>query len=488
MMEDLSVMKRLLLVSTLAFIVALAGCGGGSGHIGGPPPTGGFSNANFSGTYSFIIVGANTGGFFTIAGSVTANGSGTITGGTVDINSPGTIGVLTNVSATGLYSVKADGRATASLVTTAGTFNFDFVILTAQRALVVRFDGNASASGSLDLQAASAANLTTLAGSFVFNLQGVDGPTQNVEASAGIFTIDTSGDITAGVQDTNRNGTLSTNAALTITGLAMSSPVNGRGTLMITTSADGTRHFVYYVISANQIRLIETDNGPVLAGDAFRQTSTAVSGSFAFTLSGRGSLGPLAAGGIINTDGAGNVLSTSVEDVNNGGSISQNVGLGGTYAIAGNGRGTMTSGTLHFAVYPSTGGIQVLEIDTSTVANGTAFQQTGTFSNGTVTGRYGLNTAGVIAPSATFDSVAQFMADGSGHLTGNLDLNRSGLLNTGLALNGTYALAANGRATGTLVSAAGTQNVIYYAASGMHILFIEIDNNAVAVGDIEQQP
>ncbi len=49
-------MKRLLLVSTLAFIVALVGCGGGSDHIGGPPPTGGFSNANFSGTYSFIIV------------------------------------------------------------------------------------------------------------------------------------------------------------------------------------------------------------------------------------------------------------------------------------------------------------------------------------------------------------------------------------------------------------------------------------------------
>src|SRR5260370_27704882 len=241
MMEDLSVMKRLLLVSTLAFIVALAGCGGGSDHIGGPPPTGGFSNANFSGTYSFIIIGANTGGFFTIAGSVTANGSGTITGGTVDINSPGTIGVLTNVSATGIYNVKADGRATASLVTTAGTFNFDFVILTAQRALVVRFDGNASASGSLDLQAASAANLTTLPGSFVFNLQGVAAPSQNVEAAAGIFTIDASGDITAGVQDTNRNGTLSTNAALTVTGLAMSSPVNGHGTLLITTAADATR-------------------------------------------------------------------------------------------------------------------------------------------------------------------------------------------------------------------------------------------------------
>ncbi len=482
-------MKRLLLVFTLAFIVASAGCGGGSGHIGGPPPAGGFTNASFTGTYSFTIVGSNTGGFFTIAGSVTANGSGNITSGTVDINSPGTIGVVTNVSATGTYSVKADGRATANLVTTAGTFNFDFVILTAQRALVVRFDGNASASGSLDLQNASAANLTTLAGSFVFNLEGVDGLTQNTEASAGIFTIDASGDITAGVQDTNRNGALSTNAAITITGLAMSAPVNGRGTLAITTIADGTRHFVYYVISANQIRLIETDSAPILTGDAFRQTSTAVSGSFAFTISGQGSIGPLAAGGIINTDGAGNVLNTSMEDVNNGGSISLNVGLSGTYAIAGTGRGTMTlNGTLHFAVYPSTGGIQVLEIDTTTVANGTAFQQSGTFSNSTVNGRYGANITGLLAPSTEFDSVAQFTASGTGTLSGNLDLNDGGLLSTGLALNGTYNLAASGRATGTLVSTFGTQNVIYYAVSGTHVLFIEIDTNAVAVGDIEQQP
>ena len=482
--------QRLLLVSTLAFllVVALAGCGGSSFHSG-PPPTGGFSNSSFTGTYSFTIVGSNTGGFFTIAGSITANGSGTITSGTVDINSPGTIGVATNVSATGSYSVKADGRGTATLTTSAGTFNFDFVILTAQRALVIRFDGNASASGTLDLQNAAAANLLTLAGSFVFNLDGVDGATQNTEASAGIFTIDTSGDVTAGVQDTNRNGVLSTNAAMSIGPLAMSVPVNGRGTLSLTTVADGTRNFVYYVISANQIRLIETDNAPILTGDAFRQTSTAISGSFAFTTSGQSTNGPFAAGGILNTNGSGNILSTSMADSNNGGSVLQNVGLSGTYSVAGNGRGTMVlNGTTNFAIYPSSAGIQLLEIDASTVANGTAFQQSGTFSNATLNGRYGVNVTGLITPSTEFDSIAQVMADGAGHFTGNLDMNDGGLLSTGLALNGTYNLAASGRATGSFVSGFGTQNVIYYAASGTHVLFIEIDHNTVAVGDIEQQP
>jgi hypothetical protein len=483
-------MKRLTLVSiTLALIVALAGCGGGGGTTFGGPPAGGFTNANFTGTYSFTVVGSNQGGFFTIAGSVAANGSGTITSGTVDINSPGTVGAVANVAATGTYSVKADGRGTANLVTSAGTFNFDFVILTAQRALVSRFDGNASASGSLDLQTASAFNLATLAGTFAYNLSGVDGPVQNTEVSGGVFTVDAAGDITAGVQDTNDNGGLSTNAALTATPLTMSAPVNGRGTLAITTAADGTRHFAYYVISANQIRLIETDNGPILTGDAFRQTSTTVSGSFAFTASGTSTHGAFAVGGILNTNGAGSILSTSMADSNNGGTLLTNVALSGTYTVAANGRGTMVlNGVTNFAIYPSSGGLQMVEIDAATITNGTAFQQSGTFTNGTITGKYGANTTGLISPTVEFDDIAQFTADGAGHYTGNLDLNDGGLLSVGLALNGAYTLSATGRATGTMVSSFGTQNVIYYAVNGTHILYIEIDTNTVAVGDIEQQP
>src|SRR5262249_36918333 len=154
--------------------------------------------------------------------------------------------------------------------------------------------------------------------------------------SAGAFTVDSSGNITSGVQDTNDNGAVSTNVALIPTAAAMSNPTNGRGTLTIPGSP--TLPFAYYVGNVNQLKMVEIDLSPSLAGDAFRQTGTAISGSFAFTVGGVSTGGPFVAGGIINTDGAGHVLGTSMEDVNNGGSISQNVSLSGTYSVAANGR------------------------------------------------------------------------------------------------------------------------------------------------------
>ncbi len=490
---NLAAMKRLLVVFTLVLIVALAGCGGGSSgsnQFGGPPGAG-FTNASFSGAYAFKITATNAGGFFTIAGTLQANGNGAITSGTMDINSPGTTGVQTNVSVSGGYTVMSDGRGSVSLLSSVGAVNFSLVMLSAQRALVIRLDAGESASGSLDLQTTSAFSLTAVAGNFAFNFDGVDGPVQHPEVSAGVFTVDTAGDITAGVQDTNHNGVLSTNAPMTIGPLAMSAPVNGRGTLALTTLADGTRHFIYYVISANQIRLLGTDSAPVLSGDAFRQTSTTVSGSFAFTLSGTSTGGPFVAGGIINTDGAGNVLVTSVEDTNNGGVVVQSTAVSGPYAVAVTGRGTMTlNGTIHFAIYPSSAGLQMVQIDTTTIAGGTAFQQSGTFSNSTVNGRYGMNNTGIAlnGPPTQFDDVAQFTADGAGNYTGNLDVNRIGLPHLGLAMTGTYALSANGRGAGTLTGVFNPrQNLMYYAASGTHVLFIEIDLLGATVGDIEQQ-
>jgi len=45
----------------------------------------------------------------------------------------------------------------------------------------------------------------------------------------------------------------------------------------------------------------------------------------------------------------------------------------------------------------------------------------------------------------------------------------------------------NGRAPGTLVTSAGTLNVIYYVASSKQVLFIEVDSNRVSEGLLTQQ-
>jgi hypothetical protein len=204
-------------------------------------------------------------------------------------------------------------------------------------------------------------------------------------------------------------------------------------------------------------------------------------------MQGTSTNGAFAAGGILNTDGAGNILNTSVEDINNGGLVSLSSGLSGTYFVSGNRAAvTLNGGTINLVAYPSTGGIQILELSSSTVASGTAFQQSGTLSNATLIGRYGASLSGFGA-AGKFDGVAQVTADGNGHLVGLFSLNDDGTLKPDLSLNGSYSLGVNGRAAGTLVTSAGALNVIYYVASNNQVLFIEVDGNSVSQGTLAQQ-
>src|SRR5262249_2282204 len=104
---------RELLCCFFAFlgVAALVGCGS-DGRLA-PPAQGGFTNGSVNGFYAFTLSGTNAGGVFAVAGGFHANGSGVITSGVEDINSPGTVGVLANQPITGTYAVRADGRGTA---------------------------------------------------------------------------------------------------------------------------------------------------------------------------------------------------------------------------------------------------------------------------------------------------------------------------------------------------------------------------------------
>src|SRR5262249_1175356 len=116
-----------------------------------------------------------------------------------------------------------------------------------------------------------------------------------------------------------------------------------------------------------------------------------------------------------------------------------------------------------------------------------AFNQTGPFSTTTLSGTYGMNLTGVTSANNEIDSTAQFSADGAGRLNGALDINNGGALVSNLSLSGSYSIAANGRGTGTLNSSFGPQNVILYVVSSGRVLFIEIDSDLVAVGEMEHQ-
>lgn len=270
----------------------------------------------------------------------------------------------------------------------------------------------------------------------------------------------------------------------------------GRGTATLNTSR-GALSFAYYAVDANHLKIVGTNIFPALGGEAFRQTgpfnNASVSGPFAFTIAGADLLNgnPFAAGGVLTSDGAGNITN-GIEDFNDAGSISTSVPFTGIYAMAANGRGTMTlntaAGTFNFAIYPSSGGVLALEIDVRFLTSGTALQQqTTAFTASSLQGTYGMNFTAAASSGSELDSIAEFTADGVSKLTGIIDINNSGGITFGQSMTGTFVANANGRFAMPLQTPLGTQNMIIYLANGNRALFIEVDGDIVAAGDIRHQ-
>jgi len=476
---------RFTVISFIAAMAVLVGCGGSvqGGSSGGSGP---FSVASVNGSYVFAFSGTNSFGFFAMAGQFQANGNGNLTSGVLDINSGG--GIFTNVPFAGTYTVRGNGQGTATFISSLQNFNIDFVVISPQRALVIRFDTNATANGSIDAQSSSALSNAALAGTFAFNLAGIDA-SQNTFVSGGAIDTNGSGSIVSGVQDNNDNGTPSTNLPVTGT---YNVGASGRGIMTLNTTL-GTLNFAFYVVDSNRLKLVETDSLPVLSGDAVRQqgpfSNASVSGPLAFTLGGESGTLLFAAGGLLSASGTGTITSGG-EDFNNNGTVTQNLAVTGTYAIGSDGRGTLTlsssAGNSNFVIYPTVAGVQMIQVDVGVLSSGAAFAQTGTFSTSTIQGTYGAQLSGV-SGSGEVDSLAQFTANGSGTLNGALDVNNAGTLSLGFILNGTYTLAGNGQGTAQLRSSFGTQNLIIYGVSGSRVLFIEADSGLLAVGGMEHQ-
>lgn len=469
-------------------LITIAGCGGNSVNF--PPPQGGFTNSNLNGAFAFSYTGSDAGGFLAVAGSFVADGAGHITSGTQDINSGAA--VITNAAVTGTYLVRPDGRGTITLTSPTPNSNstLDFVIVAGGHALVTRFDTRATGSGTIDQQTTFAFSNAALAGRFAFSLSGID--TGGVPlAVGGVFTSDASGALTSGVDDSNDNGLVITNDPMT-----GSIPVasTGRGIATLNT-VRGTLTFAYYVVDANHLKIVGINNLPALGGEAFSQnapsSNTSVSGPFAFTIAGADLLNgtPFAAGGVLTSDGAGNITA-GIEDFNDGGSITTAVPFTGTYSMAANGRGTMTlnttAGIFSFVIYNSSGGVQVLETDSRFLTSGTALQQqTTAFNAGSFQGIYGMNFT-ASANGSELDSIAEFTADGVSKLTGIIDINNSGGITFGQSMTGTFIANSNGRFAMSLQTPLGPQSMTVYFVNGTRALFIEVDN-VIAAGDIRHQ-
>ncbi len=488
------VRRVLTLISALALIALSAACGSGNSPT---PNSGGFTNSNLSGTYVVSIAGTDitgNGSFFAIAGTISADGKGNISGGTLDINdfALGGTGIFAaqTVSAS-TYSISSDGRGTGKIVTPALTFGIDFVLTSDSHGLITRFDGLGSGSGTLDLQgSATQTSLTSLA----FSVSGADS-SESPLASVGAFTLNPSGAITSGSQDFNDAGSSAGLTALPLTGsLTLTSSTSGTAQL---NSTFGSLGFDVWVIDSTHLKLIETDaTGLALSGDAFTQQTTFTAGQLVFTIAGfDSSQNPFVAGGFATTDVNGN-LSAGVEDYNDAGTAntvpsftgSCTTFVAGRCVLALTGFSNGVFGNFVFAAYPSSGGVQLLEIDSLGITSGAAYPQTATsFAS---SAGYGLNLTGSNI-NGEVDDIAQFDAT-STNVTGILDENDISGPAGNIPLSGTYLpdSPATGRGSitvptiGTLI---GTLNLQYYTVSSSTALVIEVDGEQATVGTFELQ-
>jgi hypothetical protein len=512
----MSLRNRLVLPIILSSLAVLAGCSSSNSVV--PPPSGAFSNTDFSGTYTFSVSGQDPApGPFMMAGSFTACGcaKGTISGGTVDFDDA-VLGIApaAAVGASSTYNIDKDGRGTANLLitptgtTTAIPVTVAFVLTSSSHGLIIRYDNGGTGSGTIDVQPSVVSQNAIENNPYAFSLSGsFEG---NPLAQVGAFTLDSSGQITStGVTDVNL-GIVGQNGI--VPQIYSNSPLSGSvsvgsgitpGTATLTSTFGSNLAFDVYAVDATHLKLIESDGIALLVGDVFTQpsASTIPAGNYVFTMAGTDTSDNLfTVGGLMASDG-NSLIPSGSEDINDDGEVDGGVtpavpfAFSGNFSTVGNGRFLLNlagfAGGSSFAGYPSSGGLLMLEIDTGAnvgignagITSGVAMAQTSGAGIAATQG-YGLNNTGEdITIPAELDEIAQFTTTSTG-VTGILNDNDGFALGSS-NVNGTYTPSSNGAGSATLSN--DLQSIFYYAADSSTVLFISTDPNQAASGVFEAQ-
>jgi hypothetical protein len=510
--DVMSLLHRVVLpalaVVGLGFLIA---CGSSSKNSV-PPPSGGFSNSNFNGTYTFSSTGMDSSGnVLEIAGTITACGcsAGTISAGTVDVIPDAAAGIAVNSSASH-YTVNTNGTGTMTLNLGSSypPYQFAFALTDAAHGLISEYDQNGTGSGTIDLQPGA----VTLGTSYAFSLSGTD-TSGNSVAAAGALTLNSSGAITTGLVDynyLNYNQLSGYGGPWSLTGSVSTGTGTSPGAATLNSTFGGFS-FDVYAIDATHLKLVENDGHAFLAGDLFSQPSTTIpAAGLTFAMSGATNLGstttsptPFAVAGTVTSDGTA-TLSSGSEDVNNAGTVDNNSNPATPTSFTGafvldpggntNGRFQISMsgffGGTNLAAYPSSGGVLMVEIDTGLGAGITAGSaMTQNSPAGLVTSQgYAMNLSG---PSTTgeLDQIAQFNTTSSS-TSGQLYQNNfaSGETSSATSTNsftGTVTAGSNGG--GEFIFNNKTEGAFYYGVDGATSLALGIDGADVSLGVFEQQ-
>lgn len=238
-----------------------------------------FGTSVFTGSYAFLLRGfeAFTTSPLAVAGSVTSDGLGDITGGDLDINNDGGITAVSNLS--GSYTIDSSfngiirGAVTLTNVVFAGTstptpLTFKFVLSSDHKhGRVLELDGAAFVNvGTLELQDPAALKAADPTGTYAFGVDS-DAPVGGRTVEAGRLIL-TSNSVTGGLVDESRAGdTAPRYAAVSLAASTLTPPdSSGRGTLTLSVPAGSVPasadQYAYYVVDSGRLNLIQIDAAP----------------------------------------------------------------------------------------------------------------------------------------------------------------------------------------------------------------------------------
>jgi len=477
-------------------------------------------------SYTYFVAGTETsaqlnGAPYAIAGVLTADGLGNITGGEQDFKDPAFTTGSTPDNLTGHYSFGADGRGTITLnngdkdiLNGSGTETLGVVFLSANHLLITELDNSATGSGTMDLQTLTSFPQSVLSAGYAFVFSGSSITGSVPVGFGGVFNVDSAGGIsgTGSVADLNFGNSLSTQQGLN--GGYPTPDNSGRTLLTLRSSAfgnvgaGGPAVMATYITDAAHLKCVEVDtNFGITSGLAVGQgTNTGKLGSasvlpanssYVFATLGEHILGPITLVTTFTSDGSSK-LQNGVSDVNLAG-VPSSGSVSGMYAVASSGTGrvavTLSGNTgklTTFALYlsGSSDPAMVLELDGIAVTSGEMFQQAaGPFTFSSFQGSYGLNYTYVnAADTVQNDVTGQLFSDGAGNLAATLDINANGVPVLDTAATGAYATGASGRFTGSLTSTpTGTLQLSYFLISPSQLVITETDTNGIALGFFQLQ-
>ena len=451
-----------------------------------PCSAGSGSEAMFKGQYAFLLQEFHG---ISVAGSITADGTGKITGEEEDIQYNAGYGKVppTLIPAESSYAVGPDHRGCLLLTGTNGEYGearfFLFALgsmnssgtATAGRVIEV-YDSSATgthAAGILRLQDPTSFVASQFKGNYAFGVVGRPPST----ALAGTFAFDGISAITSGNLDMNVGGVVTTD--ISSSGSFTCCSPNGRGTgqFSIPNPVGGTAFAFYMINSGDVILLVGGTGGEAIRippGTTFAQSS--LHGAAVLHETAQSNSGPIVDVATASSNGTGAL--TVNDNINSGGTFTAS-STALNYVVASNGRVAVTGGASPPILYLFGQNQGFLLGTDSDVTFGTMEPQAaGSFSDGFFSGAYVFGTENPSELADIFESGVA-TADGKGSAAGTLDQSSSAGFAPNQSLNFAYSLSASG--TGNVGN--GTTAILI---SGKKLVFINNTSTTPTITVVEK--